>query len=281
MEENSEKIPDKKRGRKKKEILKNDEVIVETEKKKRGRKKKWESFANTKLEIPESDEEPIDKPQATELATNYEKQSVAFGNLNITVHSNKDQNNTQKFKKFLDNNITNTKKNSVCKIDISNSDLEESEDEELFFKEPSKLNSTKILKEFTKFNDSGKEINRTEIYCFNCCHPFYNKPAVLPIDYNPLHKRYKVFGNFCSPNCAKRYALDDKVLSSNVHILSQMYRELYSAAYRIKPAPSKFLLKCFGGKLSIEEYRNTFTNKINYVDRPINTKMIFLEIKEI
>ena len=273
-------VPDslKKRGRKKKEVLQEDKP---QEKKKRGRKKKWESFAHTKIVMPDSDEDDH-KLNAIDTGdeTNYEKESIAFGNLSITVHSNKDISNTLKIKDSIFKNIDTVKKSSVCKIELENSDGDDSDsDGEYVYR--SKNKNSKSIKYHKDVYTKETELSRTDVYCYNCCHPFYNKPFTLPVDYEPNLKRYKVFGNFCSPNCAKRYAMDDKILCNKVHILSQMCREIYNASYTIKPAPSKFLLRCFGGKLSIEEFRNNFKSDINYTVKPINTKVLFLETIEV
>jgi hypothetical protein len=267
----------KKRGRKKKEVAEEDKP---QEKKKRGRKKKWESFAHTKIVMPDSDEENNSNlRQDTVYNSNYEKESVAFGNLNITVHANKDTNSTLKIKDSIFKNVDTIKKTSVCKIELDNSDLDDDSDVECI--EYKQKTVKKTIKYHKDIYTPETELSRTDVYCYNCCHPFYNKPFTLPIDFEPSLRRYKVFGNFCSPNCAKRYALDDKILCNKVHILSQMCREMYDASYKIKPAPSKFLLRCFGGKLSIEEYRNNFKEDNIYVVKPVNTKTLFLEIVEI
>lgn len=264
----------KRRGRKKKEVVDDDKPL---EKKKRGRKKKWESFAHTKIIMPESDEED-NKSSITERIdnNNYEKESIAFGGLNITVHANKDNSNTTKIKDSIFKNLDTTKKTSVCKIELENSDIDDNSDYEY----SDDLFKGKSIKYHTDDYSVGKELNRTDVYCYNCCHPFFTKQCVLPIDYDATLKRYKVFGNFCSPNCAKRYAIEHKTLYNKTYLLSNMYRELYDSSYVIKPAPSKFLLKCFGGKLSIEDYRNNFNDAINYTIKPINTKTIHMEICE-
>jgi len=265
----------KKRGRKKKEVIPDDKP---QERKKRGRKKKWESFAHTKIVMPDSDEEENKSYTVEKIDNkNYEKESVAFGNLNITIHANKDNSNTSKIKDTIFKHIDTTKKSSVCKIELDNSDIDDESDSEYKYDNHS---NDKVIKYHKDVYSPGKEISRNDICCYNCCHPFFTKPCVLPIDYEVTLKRYKVFGNFCSPNCAKRYAIDHKTLHNKTHTLSQMCREIYGASYIIKPAPSKFLLKCFGGKLSIEEYRGNFSNKVNYTIKPINTKTIHLEICE-
>jgi len=277
MDSNPDSI--KKRGRKKKEVVEE----KPQEKKKRGRKKKWESFAHTKIVMPDSDEEEnVTAKNDPVCNSNYEKESVAFGNLSITVHANKDVNNTLKIKDSIFKNIDTLKKTSICKIEIDNSDLDDESDIEYVPTCNTKQKTNrKSIKYHKDIYTTEKELSRTDIYCYNCCHPFYNKPFVLPIDHDPILKRYKVFGNFCSPNCAKRYGLDDKHLCNKLHILSQMCREMYDASYTIKPAPSKFLLRCFGGTLSIEEYRNNFKDDVKYAVKPINTKTLFLEIVEV
>lgn len=270
---------EKKRGRKKKE---NNESTEPVEKKKRGRKKKWESFAHTKVVMPESDEESIQYDDIKHIdADTYEKESVAFGNLNITVHTNKEISNTDKIKSTICSNINSHNKSSTCKIELSNSDIEDNSDNETSYEYVPKNTKVKLIRHYDNSYSEGKELGRTDIYCFNCCHPFYNKAFTLPIDYHPVLKRYKVFGNFCSPNCAKRYAMDDKKLSNTVSILSQMCREMYSYSYTIKAAPSKFTLKCFGGKLSIEDYRNSFLDKRVFNLKPVNSKVVYLEIAEL
>lgn len=269
----------KKRGRKKKEILQEEKPL---EKKKRGRKKKWESFAHTKMVMPESDEED-NKIITNDAIDNlkYEQESVAFGNLSITIHANKDINNTVKIKDSILKTLDLDKKSSICKIELENSDIDESESDGEYISKSKSKNVNKSIKYHKDIYTSEQELSRTDVYCYNCCHSFYNKPFTLPVDYEPNLKRYKVFGNFCSPNCAKRYAMDDKILYTKVHILSQMCREMYDASYTIKPAPSKFLLRCFGGKLSIEEFRNNFKSDTTYIIKPINTKVLLLETVEV
>lgn len=262
---------DKKRGRKKKEV----EEVVTVEKKKRGRKKKWESFNNVKIDMPASDteEDIIGKNMDNSDKENYEKESVAFGNLNITVHTNKDISNTYNIKHSIINNISD-KSNFSCKIELSDSEESDLELDNVYTK-------SKSLIHYDNIYSTGKELSRTDILCFNCCHSFYNKKFVLPIDYESKLKRYKVFGNFCSPNCAKRYAMEDKKLCDKIYILNHMCKEMFETRFIIKAAPSKLLLKSFGGTLSIEEYRNNFIEEIKYKVKPINSKTIYLNINEV
>ena len=100
-------IPKKTRGRKKKCDIDNSNNVnqqetsledlenlqIEQVKKKRGRKKKWEVETTTKLieNGPISFSENIIKDNSKTINSNYEAQSISFGNLNIKVHTNKEQ----------------------------------------------------------------------------------------------------------------------------------------------------------------------------------------------
>jgi hypothetical protein len=268
---------EKKRGRKKKQV--EEEVVAE--KKKRGRKKKWESLSSVKIVMPESDEE-CETSNKVQTESNYDKESISFGDLNITVQT-KDT-TTDVIKNTLSKNIHTNQKSSICKIQLNSSDIEDSDDEQPrvnnAVRSKSTNGTTKILKVYENIYDKGKQVEKSDVYCYNCCHPFYCRPCFLPTAYEPQLKRYKLYGNFCSPNCTKRYALDNKHFNNCTHILSQMYREMYSYSYIIKPAPPKFLLKIFGGPLSINEYRDKFNSSITYTKKPVNCKMHFLEINE-
>ena len=329
---NNEKEP-KKRGRKKKiiteeetnnkeqnnkvknTIITNDEKCLETlqieqVKKKRGRKKKWEVETTTKLihNEPISFSEKIHKEdESKNINDNYQAQNILFGNLNIKVHTNKDVVQVSDIKEWLKNK---TENNSTCKIDISNSDLEDydrdidNNDEIIYDKEiPINLNNDNLSKKkLTKYKnnyksnikklernihimkyhkdqfDMGNEILVSKHRCYNCHHNFNNKPFFLPIDYNPELERFKVTGNFCSPNCVKSYALNSKIHSTRSYLIGHMYRKLFGATYQIKPAPPLHLLKEYGGTLTIDEFRSNFNNNIQYSLKDICSKIITDEI---
>lgn len=267
----------KKKERKKKEIVETEKE--EKIKKKRGRKKKWESYSSVKLVISDTEEENIIKFNEKDKITkndNYNEENVFFGNLNITVHTNKENNNINIIQTDIQQNIYNENNKAICKIELSNSDFEEDDIFQNY--EQTKFPVIKVLKKYESIYDKGEEINRTDILCYHCCHEFYNKPVLLPIDYNEQLKRYKVFGNFCSVNCAKSYGLEDKTLSKKIYLLSHMYKQLKGPDFRIKPAPPKYCLKKFGGTLTIDEYRKNFTNNKFYNIKPINTKIVCMTI---
>lgn len=299
--------PKKTRGRKKKiqQEIEDDSKVdleqlqIEQVKKKRGRKKKWEVETTTKLieNGPISFSVKNYKEEIKQIDDNYEAQNILFGNLNIKVHSNKETVQVDDIKESLKK-----KDNSSCKINLTNSDYEDSDNEELcnnnIFtdnsnqiknKKISKLHNSskkiveknmKTMKYFTDEFDSGNEILISPYRCYHCHHNFNNKPFFLPVDYNSDLNRFKVTGNFCSPNCVKSYALNSKIYENRIYLIGHMYRKLYGPNYIIKPAPPIQTLKEYGGKLSIDEFRANFDNLKQYSIRNIFCKVITDEIIE-
>ena len=293
----------KKRGRKKK-VLTEEELQIqqqETVKKKRGRKKKWETETTTKI-LNHSpiifsenvlDDQNTPKPHTDE---NYEQEHVSFGNLNIKVHTVKDNINYDSIRDSLQKN------QNKCRINLTTSDLEDQTSEEDINddldeeydkniniikknrkKIPIKRNletnkSIKCLKFFSDQFSNGEEIKYSNFRCHHCHHKFNNQPFFLPYEFCSNTSRYKVCGNFCSPNCVKTYAINSKIHCTKVNLVGEMYRKLYGKTFCIKPAPPIQILKEYGGNLTISEYRENFNNKINYKLIPICSKIIYQEI---
>lgn len=304
--------PKKTRGRKKKvqpEIEDNsnidiEQLQIEQVKKKRGRKKKWEVETTTKLieNSPISFSENSYKEEIKEIDDNYEAQNILFGNLNIKIHSNKEIVQVDDIKESLKK-----KDNSTCKINLTNSDYEDSEDDDEIcdncdnnmITDSSKIKSIKtkiaklqssskkiveknmkVMKYFTNEFDCGNEILISPYRCYHCHHNFNNKPFFLPVDYNCELNRFKVTGNFCSPNCVKTYALNSKIYQNRIYLIGHMYRKLFGSNYTIKPAPPIQILKEYGGKLSIEEFRANFDNLKQYSVKNIFCKVLMDEVIE-
>lgn len=99
--------------------------------------------------------------------------------------------------------------------------------------------------------------DQTEVACFWCAHQFEGRPVFLP--YDEKNGVWHVYGNFCCPECALAYCLDEKedqqTRWEKVALLHRLYANIVGG--RIYPAPQRTVLKFFGGKLSIEEYRAT------------------------
>jgi len=109
-----------------------------------------------------------------------------------------------------------------------------------------------------QFKDSSevKSIPHTsDSACLWCCHTFTNRPVVLPM--RDTGEYLDVTGNFCSPECACAYLFD---MRQDAHTrweqLALLYRVYAEACQgKIHPAPSRNIIKLFGGNLSIQEYR--------------------------
>jgi hypothetical protein len=100
--------------------------------------------------------------------------------------------------------------------------------------------------------------NNNNSHCFWCCHSIDNIVYSMPYNYDSINDSYFVFGSFCSLQCANAYNFSvhgssDKVWEINSWI--QMLGKRYGFTNTIRPAPSKYLLKMFGGNLTIDEFR--------------------------
>jgi len=102
--------------------------------------------------------------------------------------------------------------------------------------------------------------NNKSSNCFWCCHTIDNHIVYsMPYNYDAINDNYYVFGSFCSLQCANAYNFSvhgssDKVWEINSWI--QMLAKRYGFTNTIRPAPSRYLLKMFGGNLTIEEFRD-------------------------
>ena len=103
--------------------------------------------------------------------------------------------------------------------------------------------------------------------CMNCCHTFKGPPVGLPVHYDERTDMFRLWGNYCSFNCCKRYIMDTR-RSDTSHLIDNMallcikvHRQnvrLRAAPKHYKgiiTAPPKTALEMFGGGLTIEEFR--------------------------
>lgn len=119
------------------------------------------------------------------------------------------------------------------------------------------------IDENINFQEVCNECNVSEV-CWNCCHSFHNLHFGIPLKY--LNEIFYIYGDFCSMECAARYACDNFKDSNFWEILSLI--NLYNMKINkniepIKMAPERLTLKMFGGIFSIDEYRNN-DNSENY-----------------
>lgn len=80
---------------------------------------------------------------------------------------------------------------------------------------------------------------------------------------------YSTDGIFCSFNCCTAFIDDNKhinIYTMSEFLLLKMYNEIYpDKVPSIEKAPSWRMLQCYGGNLTIEDFRKSF-NKIEYKD---------------
>jgi len=123
-----------------------------------------------------------------------------------------------------------------------------------------------LMVKYKEASDFSKLPDSVDVACFWCTECFENQPCVLPE--REEKKIYKVYGNFCSPECALSYLLsenlDSHVRWERMSLLHRLYSDLYPT--RIFPAAARESLKKFGGPMTIEQYRNTMYSKQVRID---------------
>lgn len=136
---------------------------------------------------------------------------------------------------------------------------------------------SRVLPVSDKVDTANQVLNvKTNVACWNCCHTFESYPICAPVSYNPFKDIFKVTGCFCSFNCSKAYIMSE-LRYKNIHLHSQLIKRIMKEMHSVKPSPPKTVLKLFGGPLTIEEYRETFTT-LNTVDT-IVSPMIFMPMQ--
>ncbi len=102
------------------------------------------------------------------------------------------------------------------------------------------------------------EQDLTGLICWWCVHALPQKPCIhLPMRYDDKLDKFTTIGNFCSWQCAKAYALDTNSAKSGEiqSLLALMRMKAFGKYVPLWPAPKRQFLKCFGGTMTIEEFR--------------------------
>ena len=281
----------KKRGRKPKPKPDVDNTLP---KKKRGRKKKCEMNLDIYKKITgycegNSIDTKDNQIQFTMDDKEYSNcENVNFGGIfNIQKISNTEEIEVENLKKIYHEKTNNNK--TKCEIILDEIVLDEKTQENTenkenknlldFFGTPEvSINTTKKKKkdiynknfintnktEYEKikilhcYRGKEKELpNKTNIWCWWCCHPFDTIPRFIPTKYDNIRKRYKITGNFCGWSCAKAFMYYDTnyTIKNNMSMFTNMIKEIHGSFYDVKCAPPKAVLKNFGGTIDIEEFR--------------------------
>jgi len=131
---------------------------------------------------------------------------------------------------------------------------------------------------YKKLQDLSKQLKSNNITkkcaCFWCTYDFDNDPIMIP-KYE-LKGTYHCYGNFCSPECAASFLMNENVDSSKkferYYLLNNVYCKIYNYEKNIKCAPSPFyMLEKYYGNLNIQEYRRLLKNErlLLLVDKPL------------
>jgi hypothetical protein len=109
----------------------------------------------------------------------------------------------------------------------------------------------------------------TSAVCHWCCHTFGGAPYGIPV--SRAEDRFRVIGNFCSLECAAAQNFDTSKDSEtgaerNVYI-NEMSMLSGNGYARVVPAPSRTVLKMFGGDVDIVGFRR-HDNKIRLLYPP-------------
>lgn len=113
-----------------------------------------------------------------------------------------------------------------------------------------------LLREFSAKSKSGEWLWSTNTLCFWCCHGFSSVPIGLPIRYDGTH--YQVTGCFCSIACAAAHNIESPSNNATVcerHALLCSLADDIGFEGDVRAAPPRETLCCFGGYMSIEQFR--------------------------
>jgi hypothetical protein len=137
------------------------------------------------------------------------------------------------------------------------------------------IDNKNIYKKLQELSQQLKSNNITKkCACFWCTYDFDNEAIMIP-KYE-LKGVYHCYGNFCSPECAASFLMNENVDSSKkferYYLLNNVYCKIYNYEKNIKCAPSPFyMLEKYYGNLNIQEYRKLLKNErlLLLVDKPL------------
>lgn len=123
--------------------------------------------------------------------------------------------------------------------------------------EPQAYDPTGFSHDSEIIKDNKIDSRRSSV-CFWCCHELVDFQCGMPIKYNKITDHFEIYGTFCSFQCTSAYnfsinSKSYKVWEINSYI--NMLANRYGYMDIIKPAPDRYVLKMFGGEMTIEEFR--------------------------
>jgi len=126
------------------------------------------------------------------------------------------------------------------------------------------LSNDTLNDNYSNINYNKNTNNEVSTVCWNCCHSFNKTKIGLPIKY--INNIFYTYGNFCSLECSSRFCFDNFNNDiSEIYSTINLYNLIVNKSNKnIKCAPHRLSLDIFGGPLSIEKYRETFSNQDFY-----------------
>jgi len=123
-----------------------------------------------------------------------------------------------------------------------------------------------LMVQFRADSEAHQLPAKSDIHCFWCIHAFDNQPCIIPEREDK--GLWRVYGNFCCPECAVSYLLnetmDPHVRWERMALLHRLYDP--EGISRIFPSPARESLKVLGGPMTIESFRATVRAKKVRVD---------------
>jgi hypothetical protein len=120
-----------------------------------------------------------------------------------------------------------------------------------------------------RYQDSNREQripDSTDIVCFWDCQPFRTQPCVIPTTIE--EGIWRVYGNFCSPECAAAFLFHERLDSHAQWERYALLNRLYSTEEMndIRLAPPRHTLRLFGGIMDVSEFRDIVKEKRMRID---------------
>ena len=130
-----------------------------------------------------------------------------------------------------------------------------------------KRNDNILLAQYKDSDETKMIPEKSDVACLWCCHTFENRPCIIPS--RDLGTHLQVYGNFCCPECAMAYLFDQRMDAHSrweqLSLLNRVYGDMVGGN-GVFVAPSRSVLKLFGGPYTIEQYRELIRSHKYRVD---------------